>query len=29
MKREEKGREAWPAWQDYYVRMYPGYYRGR
>src|SRR5947208_1524016 len=29
MKREDKGRKAWQAWQDYYVRMYPGYYRGR
>jgi len=29
MKREDKDREAWQAWQDYYTRMYPGYYRAR
>jgi len=29
MKREDKDHKAWQAWQDYYTRMYPGYYRGR
>jgi len=29
MKREDKEKKAWEAWQDYYVRMYPQYYRRR
>ena len=29
MKREDKERKAWEAWQDYYVRMYPQYYQRR
>ena len=29
MKHTDKARKAWEAWQDYYVRMYPQYYRRR
>src|SRR2546430_10688682 len=29
MKREDKGREAWQAWQDCSVRTDSGYYRSR
>jgi hypothetical protein len=29
MKHTDQARKAWEAWQDYYVRMYPQYYRRR